>query len=244
LSNRKTTDINKRFDFPAFADKTGETVPAYQNNIYQGVFFNKSSAVFSAQYILQWNEQRQLLFNGGDERRLNSNEWLIRYSPVKTFTLQNTFNIASKISNSKAFETRNFSIDVIGVKTECIFQTGTRWRTTIGYKYNDKINKVGSKEKANIQELTFDFKYNQAQKGSLLVNFAFTKNTYNSLADNSTIAFEMLNGLSKGQNYLWGINYRVNLNSYLQISINYNGRQVAGNKQTIHTGGIQAGAYF
>ncbi len=244
LSNRKTTDINKRFDFPAFADKTGEAVPSYQNNIYQGVFFNKSSAVFSVQYILQWNEQRQLLFNGGDERRLNSNEWLIRYSPVKTFTLQNTFNTASKVSNSKAFETRNFSIDVIGIKTECIFQTGTRWRTTIGYKYNDKVNKLGLKEKANIQEVSFDFKYNQAQKGSLLINFAFTKNTYNSLADNSTIAFEMLNGLSKGQNYLWGINYRVNLNSYLQISINYNGRQVAGNKQTIHAGGIQAGAYF
>jgi hypothetical protein len=244
ISNRKTTDVQQRFDFPAFASKSGEQVPSYQNNIYQGFFFNKSSAVFSLQYILQYNEQKQLLFNGGDERQNKSNEFIVRYSPVKSITFQNAGIMIDKKSNSKAFESRNYTIENRGIKSELIFQTGTKWRATIAYKYNNKANQIGNKEKANVQELSFDFKYNQAQKGSLLLNFTFTNNVYNSTADNSAIAFEMLNGLSKGQNYLWGVNYRVNLNSYLQININYNGRQVAGNKQTIHTGGIQAGAYF
>jgi hypothetical protein len=244
ITNRKTTEASQRFDLLSASNKSSESTAAYQNNIYQGIFFNKSSAIFSAQYILQYNEQKQLLFNGGDERRLNSNEVLIRYNPIRVLTWQNTFLLSNKINDSKAFTNRNYNIKNEGLKTELIFQTGTKWRISAGYKYTQKQNEIGIKEKAVVQEALLDFKYNQSQKGSLLINFSLANNDYNAPNDNSTISFEMLNGLSKGQNYLWGISYRINLNSYLQVNVNYNGRQVAGNPRTIHTGGIQAGAYF
>jgi hypothetical protein len=53
----------------------------------------------------------------------------------------------------------------------------------------------------------------------------------------------MLNGLSAGENYTWELNYQRNLNSNIQISINYSGRKTP-NAPTVHLGGAQIRAYF
>ena len=60
---------------------------------------------------------------------------------------------------------------------------------------------------------------------------------------NTSIAFEMLEGLKEGQNLTWGLSIQRNLGSGLQLSLNYDGRKPAGTKM-IHTGGAQVRAYF
>ena len=60
---------------------------------------------------------------------------------------------------------------------------------------------------------------------------------------NTSIAFEMLEGLKEGQNLTWGVSIQRNLGSGLQLSLNYDGRKPAGTKM-IHTGGAQVRAYF
>jgi hypothetical protein len=61
--------------------------------------------------------------------------------------------------------------------------------------------------------------------------------------ENSSVAYEMLNALSKGQNVTWELNYQRNLNSNIQISINYNGRKTSGSN-IVHLGGAQIRAFF
>jgi hypothetical protein len=61
--------------------------------------------------------------------------------------------------------------------------------------------------------------------------------------ENTPVAFEILQGLRPGTNHVWNINWQQNLSSYLQLSLNYNGRKPPG-ISAIHTGTVQVRALF
>jgi hypothetical protein len=60
---------------------------------------------------------------------------------------------------------------------------------------------------------------------------------------NSPVSYEMLNSLSKGENYTWELVYQRNLSNNIQISINYNGRKTPKSNM-VHLGGAQIRAFF
>ena len=87
-----------------------------------------------------------------------------------------------------------------------------------------------------------EFTLSTPEKGSLLVNGNLIQISYSGRPD-SPVGFEMLDGLQTGLNGTWGVSYQRTLANNLQLSINYNGRQSPG-IPVIHTGGVQARAFF
>ena len=61
--------------------------------------------------------------------------------------------------------------------------------------------------------------------------------------ENTPLAYEMLEGLKAGINYTWNASIQRNISSALQLSFNYEGRKSEG-VGIIHTGGVQARAFF
>jgi len=57
------------------------------------------------------------------------------------------------------------------------------------------------------------------------------------------VAYEMLEGLLPGNNYVWNIQLIQNLSKSLQLNLNYNARKSEDNK-IIHTGNVEVRAYF
>jgi hypothetical protein len=124
-----------------------------------------------------------------------------------------------------------------------IFQPNTFFRLSSIYKYNQKQNKIeGGFQTAFINTFAAELKYNQSEKGSLTGRLDLILIKFND-TENSSVAYEMLNALSKGQNVTWELNYQRNLNSNIQISINYNGRKTSGSN-IVHLGGAQIRAFF
>jgi hypothetical protein len=74
------------------------------------------------------------------------------------------------------------------------------------------------------------------------MQFSYLDIRYNG-QENSSLGFEMLEGLSAGDNFTWTVSVQRNLSKNLQLSIQYNGRK-PGDFRTIHSGGIQARAMF
>jgi len=62
-------------------------------------------------------------------------------------------------------------------------------------------------------------------------------------SDNSTIAYDMLEGLKSGKNFTWNAAVMRNLGNSMQLSLTYDGRK-SENSQPVHTGGVQFRAYF
>jgi hypothetical protein len=76
----------------------------------------------------------------------------------------------------------------------------------------------------------------------LQIRFNFIDLTYNA-AENTPIAFEMLEGLRSGRNLTCGISWQRTLANNMQLNLNYDGRLSPG-VSTVHTGGVQVRAFF
>ncbi|MBA3901509.1 MAG: hypothetical protein H0X62_15115, partial [Bacteroidetes bacterium] len=85
-------------------------------------------------------------------------------------------------------------------------------------------------------------KYSILDKGNLLFNLNYIVNEFNE-AENTLLAFEMLEGLQIGNNITWSLSYQRNLANNMQINLNYTGR-TSDAAPTVHTGGVQVRAFF
>jgi hypothetical protein len=60
----------------------------------------------------------------------------------------------------------------------------------------------------------------------------------------SPVAYEMLEALQVGKNWVWTASYQQKLASGLQINILYNGRKMPNSERIVHFGQVQAGVLF
>jgi hypothetical protein len=60
---------------------------------------------------------------------------------------------------------------------------------------------------------------------------------------NSPVGFAMLNGLQRGQNFLWNLSLDRQLARNIQLRISYEGRKT-GEARVVHTGRAQVAANF
>jgi hypothetical protein len=241
--DNKISDDGSMSGFNPLLQVADSLLLSTNNNLRQSVFFNQSSAVFGADYTYVDNQSRQLLTNGIEKRTLRSHEVRWRFNFLRAWSIASS-NIASQKGNSSQFFfSRNYFIRAYESEQKLIYQPSTVLRVTGIFKYNEKLNAIeGGFQKAVLHTFATEFKYNQTEKGSFTGRVDYIRISYND-SENSSIAYEMLNGLSKGNNYTWEIGYQRNLNSNIQISINYNARKTPG-APPVHLGGAQVRAFF
>jgi hypothetical protein len=97
-------------------------------------------------------------------------------------------------------------------------------------------------EKAFLNDLGIEIRRSKRDKGLLNAEIHFVNIKYNGQS-NSTIGFEMLEGLQSGRNVTWKIGFQKKMSNNLQLSVSYNGRQSEDNR-AIHTGSMQMRAFF
>jgi hypothetical protein len=247
--DNKINDNNSLDNYNPFAVVTGSLLIASNNNLRQSLFFNQSSAVFGADYTYINNRSKQILTNGWEERTLESHQvkWRVNFLEAWAINSDNTTGL--KQNTSEFFPQRNFLIESYETEQRLIYQPNTVFRTGIIYKYTDKKNRAKGTEtipagfqKALLHNFGLELKYNQTEKGSLTGRVDFIRIQYND-SENTSVAYEMLNGLGSGDNFTWELVYQRNLGSNIQISINYNGRKTPG-ANTVHLGGAQIRAFF
>jgi hypothetical protein len=84
--------------------------------------------------------------------------------------------------------------------------------------------------------------FRMKQRGAINVELQYTHINYNQL-ENNTISYEMLEGLTAGNNFIWNATYQTKLFEYLQLNLQYEGRLTNDNR-LIHTGFLQLKALF
>jgi hypothetical protein len=214
--------------------------------VRQSVFFNQSSAVFGADYTYINNKSKQLLTNSIEKKTIESHEVKGRLNFLKAWALTSSGMLSFKGNNSQLFATRNFYIKGYDSEHKLSYQPNTVFRISVLYKYSQKLDTIksdiGTSQKAKLNTFGMELKYNQTEKGSLTGSINYINITYNSDA-NTSIAYEMLNGLNTGNNFTWELTYQRNLKNNIQISINYNGRKTT-NASAVHLGGAQIRAFF
>ncbi|MDI1356529.1 MAG: hypothetical protein PSX36_16545 [bacterium] len=241
--DNRLNDNNSLNNFNPFAIPTGTLLLASNNNARHSVFFNQSSAVFGADYTYIYNQSKQLLTSGIEEKKLLSNQIKWRINFLKAWAIYSDNMLSTKSNTSEFFPIRNYAINAFQTEQKISFQPNTLFRISGIYKHEEKKNTLKeSPEQALINSIALEIRYNQTEKGSLSARADLIRINYN-YDQNSSIAYEMLNGLSPGDNFTWEITYQRNLNSVIQMSVNYNGRKTPG-APVVQLGGAQIRAFF
>jgi len=228
---------------PFFRTTDDRDLIAINSTFRSTLFFNQNNADFGTDVSWQDAKNKVLLNSGFDTRSNSYYELRIRWNISKKWELINASREGVKQSTSEFFHSRDYRIENYETEPRLSFQPNTYFRSSLIYKYTYKHNvaELGG-QTARLQDFGAELKYNILSKGSFNMRTDFINIDYNDL-ENSSLSFEMLEGLKKGKNYTWNISWQRNLGNNLQLNLSYDGRKSEGNR-VIHTGGATARAFF
>jgi hypothetical protein len=239
--NRKTNNFKSNEVFNPFYGNVRDTsLLSSSSNIHNTLYFNRTSSIFSMDYGYQNSLAKTLLATGFDARAQIYHEINFRLNILRKYSIETSSQIGNKTVNADYTSGRNYDLAYFVIKPSFIIQPSTFFRFSLDTRYSEKKNVDG--ETSFVNEIGFQMKYNQANKGSFQATFSYLSIKYIG-AENSALGFEMLESLKPGDNFKWNAGYQRSVSKNLQISIQYTGRKSETNK-TIHSGGMEVRAFF
>lgn len=225
-------------------DDAGDTALVTLNaTIRNTIFFNQMSSKFGMDYTWQTIRGKNLLTNGLESRGNSHHQFRLRWNVTRAFSLITEYKSGVKLSNSEFFSTRNYYITYFEAEPKISYQPGTTFRVSVLYRYAEKKNSADlGGEKTNLQKFGIEFRATRASKGGMTAEFNYFKIAYDGTV-NSTVGYEMLEGLKPGENFTWRAGWQQSLGGSLQLTLGYEGRKTPANKP-IHTGTAQVRAMF
>lgn len=142
-------------------------------------------------------------------------------------------------SSSQLFTTRDYVLNILESKPKITYQLTEHIQSELSSAYRLKIRKDGE-ELLKTYDVTGTLQW-EKKKTSIRGNFSFIQNNFTGNSF-SIVGNQMLDGLKPGKNQVWSIILQQSLNSFLQLNVNYEGRN--SSERTIHIGSVQVKANF
>lgn len=227
---------------PFSRDINDTSLVSMSSSLRNILFFNRTNPIYGVDFTWQDNRNKILLANGFESRVLRSGIVSGRYNLTRTWLLNFSWENGEKNNRSQFFTSRDYTIYYNSYEPKITLQPGNVFRLSAAYKYSDKHNSIGSREKTFINRFTLDAKYTTVNSGNISARFSLVKVSFNGDAG-SFLTYELLEGFKPGQNLTWGAAAQRNLGSSMQLSLTYDGTRLDGSP-VVHTGGVQFRAFF
>jgi len=263
--DRKTTNNENLLSaYNPFLTETTDTNLVTLNSSFRNtLYFNRTNSKFGIDINYQDVRNKALLINNTTSRVNTVKGIRFRWNMNRKFTTNLIYNLGEKKNTSKLFSSKSYEISYYEAEPKLTYQPNVKFRISVLYNLKNKENKllrfltdslddvsdtIGGGENSIHHKIGIEIKHNVVSKGSLLMKVNFINISYDNPYDsntstNTSLAFEMLEGLQIGQNITWNLTYQRTLSKYMQLSITYDGRSSEG-VNTIHTGGVQLRAFF
>nr|WP_294897113.1 hypothetical protein [uncultured Pedobacter sp.] len=207
------------------------------------LFYNRTNPVFGIDLSVQKLGSKLLLTNGFDSQASEEKSVRIRWNFVRKSNFNLNINQGNKVFSSQLFEERNYSINYYELSPEFGYQFTNDLKTTLKASLKQQKNLVVfGGEKTFNTTLGTELRYNLVKRGTLTSQFNFINNQFEG-ANNTSIAYELLDGLQPGKNLTWSLGFQRTISNGIQLNFTYEGRK-SSDVKAIHTGGVQVRAYF
>lgn len=142
-------------------------------------------------------------------------------------------------NSSQIFSTRDYRLSNFETKPKATYRFTDSVQAEFSAAYREK-KRLDGEEFLKAFDVTGTLQW-ERKKTSIRANFSFINNDFlgNSF---SIVGNQMLDGLKPGKNQVWSIFVQQALNSFLQLNVNYEGRN--SGERTIHIGSMQVKATF
>ena len=241
LIDRKIKRNEGNFDLNPFSKEQEELI-GLNTNFRNSLFFNRGKQHHSTTYSFLLNESQNLLSVGSISAKNLSHQLQYQHLADKSWLFNFSGSTSKSASNSESFSSRNFEIESFQIEPKIgyLFSKNASW--DIFYEFQQKENQIGAFETLKQTRLGTSFTYNSEKGFSMNGEFSMYSNSYNGNAL-SAVGFQMLEGLQPGKNQTWRLLLQKNLTQFLDLNINYQGRNSESSK-IIHSGNVQLRAFF
>lgn len=241
LIDRKILRNADNFNLNPLSNNEEELV-GLNRSFRNSFFYNRGKQKHSTTYSYLVNESQNLLSIGSLSAKNKSHQLQYQHLVQKSWLFNFVGSSSVSESTSENYPSRNFEINSYRVEPKIgyLFSRNASW--DIFYEFQQKENQIGAFETLNQTRLGTSFIFNSEKGFSMNGEFSLYNNNFN--GDTlSAVAFQMLEGLQPGKNQTWRLLLQKNLTQFLDVNINYQGRNSETSK-TIHTGNVQLRAFF
>ena len=242
LVRRKTTenDFFRRV-FP-FSRLDNAQILSAQENVRATLFFNRGNSDLGADVSFLRANQKQLLVSGFESRKNQELGFTFRKNLSQKWTSLSQIKYNWLQNESDFLINRNFWIETWSIQPQITYQPTPNLRVSLANLQSQKKNLQGV-EKLYQQEWSGELRWSKPSSFVIsaqikLVDLRFGGETA------SPVAYEMLEALQAGKNWVWTATYQQRLGNGLQINFTYNGRKMPLTPNVIHFGQVQAGVLF
>jgi hypothetical protein len=142
-------------------------------------------------------------------------------------------------NSSQLFSTRDYRLNNFETKPKATYRFTDAIQAEFSSAYREK-QRLDGEELLKAFDITGTLQW-ERKKTSIRANFSFINNDFTGNSF-SIVGNQMLDGLKPGKNQVWSVFIQQALNSFLQLNLNYEGRN--SGDRTIHIGSMQVKASF
>lgn len=221
----------------------------FEKNEYQ-ILKNQNllaSAQFNPTDKSGWNGNYRFIANdnlinanfSNEERSQTSNFLNVGYWFSKDFRVDWENSVHHIENASQLFSTRDYILNNFETKPKATYKFTETLQAELSSALRQKARKDGEEFLKTIDltgSLQWDWKKTSVRGNFSFINNDFTGNNF------SIVGNQMLDGLKPGKNQVWSVFLQQAVNSFIQLNLNYEGRN--SGDRTIHIGSMQIKASF
>jgi hypothetical protein len=241
ILDRKTKNEGTNFDLKPFGN-TSKNILGLNSNFRNSLFFNRGKQHHSSTYTFLNNQNTNLLSVGSQNAKNSSHQLQYNHLYQKSWLFGIFTQIVKSRLASQNYTEKNYTIKSyeLAPKISYLFSKSTCWDWF--FEFKNKENQTGNFETLLQNRFGTSFSYASTKNLTMNGEISFYQNKFTG-NELSSVGFQMLEGLQKGQNLTWRFVLQKNLTQFLDVNLNYQGRKSESN-QAIHTGNVQLRAYF
>ncbi len=241
IIDRKIKSDGNNFDLNPFSNSS-ENILGLNSSFRNSLFFNRGKQNHSVTFTYLKNNTKSLLSIGSQEAKNGSLQLQYSHLYQKSWLFGMFTKTIQTSIVSENFAAKNYDIQGYqwAPKISYLFSKSTSW--DLFYEFQNKENQIGSFETLAQNRFGTSFSYTSKKNLTLNGEISFYQNKYDG-DELSSVGFQMLEGLQKGQNLTWRLLLQKKLTQFLDINFNYQGRK-SESTPAIHTGNVQLRAYF
>jgi hypothetical protein len=240
LIDRKKKRMGNGFDLNPFKAEEKDLL-ALQHQLKNSLFFRRGQQKFTSTYTFSQSRTKNNLGIGMQEsaRRLQEIQFVHRLAP--SWRIDVFAKRQKNENNAENYPERNYQINSEELGPSLTFNPEKNSNFSVNYAYKSK-REGGGMSSLEVQQLGASYQHNRPEKGSLRAQLNFYQNRFVG-NENTPVAYQMLEGLRSGNNFVWELIFQKKLSRTLDLNFLYSGRKSEFSK-TLHTGNVQMRANF
>lgn len=240
---RKVQGSNNGNLLRVFSKVADTSLITMNSQLRNTLFYNRNNPRFGADIGWSRQDNRNLLTNGLEERFREEYSLGLRWNLNASWSLNSTLLNGSRSYRSQFFSANDYRFVYTDFKPRLSWQYLQLIRLTLEVQGVEARNagELGG-DKSFVRQAGAEFRYSQSKVGVVTIKYNFYQVDYSGNL-NTPVAYEMLQGLSKGENQLFNATLQQRIGQNLQLDFTYEARK-AGLVPLIQTGRMEVRYLF